>query len=59
MNASKLKNGSEAEVLAKRSAPAPKSVQTSAVRSEAGKVDKGSAGKKAKAGRPQIGRAHV
>jgi hypothetical protein len=40
MDASKLTNGSRDEVLAKRSAPAPKSVQTSAVRSEAKRVEK-------------------
>ena len=48
MDASKLTNGSRDEVLANRSAPAPKSVQASAVRSEARKVDKRSTGKKAK-----------
>jgi hypothetical protein len=53
MSASKLKNGSEAEVLGKRSARASKSGQTSAVLSEAGRVGKRSTGKKAKAGRPQ------
>jgi hypothetical protein len=53
MDASKLTNGSKDEVLAKRSAPTPKSVQASAVRSEAKKVDRRSTGKKAKAERPQ------
>jgi hypothetical protein len=54
MNASKLKNGSEAEVLAKLSTPAPKSVQANTVRSEARKVDKRSTAKKAKTGRPRV-----
>lgn len=54
MNASKLINGSRDEVSPKRSAPAPKSVQASAVRSEAGKVDKRSTGKKAKTERPRV-----
>jgi hypothetical protein len=53
MDASKLTNGSRDEVLAKRSAPAPKSVQASAVRSEAKKADKRSTGKKAKTERSQ------
>ena len=46
MDASKLMNGSRDEVLAKGSAPASKSVQASAVRSEAKKVDNRSTGKK-------------
>jgi hypothetical protein len=50
MDASKLTNGSRDEVLAKRSVPAAKSVQASAVRSEAKKVDRRSTGKKAKTG---------
>jgi hypothetical protein len=54
MDASKLTNGSRDEGLAKRSAPAPKSIQTSAVRSEAKKIDKSSTGKKAKTERPQV-----
>jgi hypothetical protein len=54
MDASKLTNGSRDEVLVKRSAPAPQSVQASAVRSEARKVDKRSTGKKAKTERPQV-----
>jgi hypothetical protein len=54
MKASKLTNGSKDEVLAKRSAPAPKSVQASTVRSEARKVDKSATGKKAKTERPQV-----
>lgn len=54
MDASKLTNGSSTEVLAKRSAPAPKSVQANAVRSEARKVDKRSTGTKAKAERPRV-----
>ena len=53
MDASKLINGSGDEVLAKRSAPAPKSGQASAVGSEAKKVDRKSTGKKAKTERPQ------
>ena len=48
MDASKLTNGSRDEVLAKRSVPARKSVQPSAVRSEAKKVDRTSTGKKLK-----------
>jgi hypothetical protein len=47
MDASKLTNESTDEVLAKRSAPAPKSGQASAARSEAKKVDRKSTGKKA------------
>ena len=54
MDASKLTNGSGAEVLGKRSAPAPKSVQASAVRSEAKKIDKRSNGKKAKTKRSRV-----
>src|SRR6266851_9401929 len=54
MDTSKLTNGSKAEVLVKRSAPAPKNVQASAVRSEAKKVDKRSAGEKAKTERSQV-----
>jgi hypothetical protein len=54
MDASKLTNGSRDEVLAKRSVPAAKSVQASAVSSEAKKVDRRSTGKKAKTGRPQV-----
>jgi hypothetical protein len=54
MDASKLTNGSRDEVLAKRSVPAPKSVQSSAVRSEARKIDKRSIGEKAKTERPQV-----
>jgi hypothetical protein len=54
MNASKLTDGSKAEVLVKRSAPAPKSVPASAVRSEAKKVGKNSTGKKAKTERPLV-----
>ena len=54
MDASKLTNGSRDEVLAKRSAPAPKSVQVSAIRSEAKKVRKRATGKKAKTERPQV-----
>jgi hypothetical protein len=54
MDASKSINGSRAEVLAKRSVPAPKSGQRNAVRSEAKKVHKRSTGKKAKTERPQV-----
>ena len=54
MDASKLINASKAEVLTKRSRPAPKSDQPSAVRSEAKKVDKRSTGKKGKTERPQV-----
>jgi hypothetical protein len=53
MDASKLTNGSGDGVLAKRSAHAPKSGQASAVRSEAKKVGKRAAGKKAETERPQ------
>jgi hypothetical protein len=53
MDASKLINGSKAEVLAKRSALAPKSGQASAVFSAAKKIDRKSTGKKAKTERPQ------
>ena len=53
MDASKLTNGSGDGVLAKRSAPAPKSVNASAVRSEAKKVGKRATGIKAKTKRPQ------
>jgi hypothetical protein len=54
MDASKSTNGSGDEALAKRSAPAPKNVQESAVRSEAKKIDKRSTGKKAKTERSQV-----
>jgi hypothetical protein len=54
MDASKLMNGSRDEVLAQGSAPLAKSLQPSAVRSEAKKVDKRSTGKKAKTERPQV-----
>jgi len=53
MDASKLTNRSRGEVLAKRSAIAPKSVHARAARSEAKKVDKRSTGKKAKSERQQ------
>ena len=53
MDASKFINGSGDEVLAKRSAPAPKSGQASAVRSDAKKSVRKSSGKKAKTDRPQ------
>jgi len=54
MDASKLTNGIGDEVLAKSAAPAPKSLQASAVRSETKKVDKRKTGKKAKTERPQV-----
>jgi hypothetical protein len=54
MDASKLTKENRDEVLAKRAAPAPKSVQASAVRSEAKKVDKRATGKKAKTERSQV-----
>ena len=53
MEASKLKNGSRAGVLVKRSGPAPKSGQPSTVPSEAKKVDKRATGKKAETERQQ------
>jgi hypothetical protein len=54
MDTSKLTNGSRDEVLAERSAPAPKSGQPNAVRSEAKKVGKRVTGQKAKTERPQV-----
>jgi hypothetical protein len=54
MDASKLINGSRDKVLAKRSAPVPTSVQSSATRSEAKKVDRKTTGKKAKTERPKV-----
>ena len=54
MDESKLTNGNRDGVLATRSLPAPKSVQTSAARSEAKKVDNRSTGKKAKTARSQL-----
>ena len=54
MNASKLMNGSSAEVLAKPSAPAPKSGQPNTVRSEAKKVGKRATEEKANTERPQV-----
>ncbi len=54
MDASKLTNGIRDEVLAKRSAPEPKSGQPNAVRPEAKKVGKRATGKKAKTERPQM-----
>jgi len=53
MQASKLTNGNGVEVLAERSAPAPKSVQASAVRSEPKKIDKRATKTKAKTNRPR------
>jgi hypothetical protein len=54
MEASKSTNGNKDEGLANRSASTPKSVQTSAVRSEARKVDKRSTGQKDKIVRPKV-----
>ena len=54
MDASKSTNGSRDEILAKRTAPAPKSVQSSAAPSETKKVDRKSTGKKTKTARPQV-----
>jgi hypothetical protein len=54
MDASKSINVSRAEVLAKRSAPAPKSGQPNTVRSEAKKIGKRASEKKAKIERPQV-----
>jgi hypothetical protein len=54
MDASKLTNGSRDEVLAKSSAPAHKSGQPNAVRSQAKKVRERATGKKAKTERPQV-----
>jgi hypothetical protein len=54
MDASKLTNGSRDEVLAERSAPALKTGQPNAVRSEAKRVRKRASGKKAKTERPQV-----
>ena len=53
MDSSKLTDGIRDEVLAKHSAPAPKSGQPNAVRHEAKKVRKRAIGKKAKTERPQ------
>jgi hypothetical protein len=54
MEASKSTNGNKDEGLANRSASTPQSVQTSAVRSEARKVDKRSTGQKGKTVRPKV-----
>jgi hypothetical protein len=54
MDASKLTNGSRAEVLVKRSEPTPKSGQSNAVRSETKKVGKSAPGKKTKTEGPQV-----
>jgi hypothetical protein len=54
MEASKSTNGNKDEGLANRSASAPKSVQKSAVRFMAKKVDERSTGQKAKAVRPKV-----
>jgi hypothetical protein len=53
MDGSKFTNGSRAEVLAKPSAPPPRSGQPNAVRSDAKKVGKRATGEKAKTERPQ------
>ncbi len=54
MNASKLTNGSRAEVFAKRSVPTPKSGQPNMARPEAKKIDKRATGKTAKTERPHV-----
>jgi hypothetical protein len=54
MDASKLTDGIRDEVLAKRSAPAPKSGQPNGVRPEAKKIRKRAVGKKAKTERPPV-----
>ena len=54
MDASKLINGSKDEVLAKSSAPAPKSVQVNAIGSEAKRVEKRTTVKKANTVLPQV-----
>jgi hypothetical protein len=54
MKAPKSTNGSTGQVLVKRSAPEPKNVHASAVRSEARKVDRRSTEKKAKTEGPQV-----
>ena len=54
MDASKLINGSRDEVLAKHSAPASKSGQPNAVRSETKKVGKRATGRTGKTARPQV-----
>jgi len=54
MDASKLTNGSRAEVLVKRSVPPARSSQPTTVRSEAKKVGRIATGKKDKTVRPQV-----
>jgi hypothetical protein len=54
MNASKLTNGHEAEVLDKTSQTPPKSAQRSAARAAAKKVSKKATGQKTKTKRPQV-----
>jgi hypothetical protein len=54
MNASKLTNGSEAEVLHKTSQTPPKSAQRNTARAAAKKVSKKAAGKKAETKRTQV-----
>jgi hypothetical protein len=54
MNASKLTNGSEAEVLDKASQTPPKSAQRNAARAAAKKVSKKATGQKTKTKRSQV-----
>jgi hypothetical protein len=54
MNASKLTNGSEAEVLDKTSQTPLKSAQRNAARAAAKKVSKKATGQKTKTKRPQV-----
>jgi hypothetical protein len=54
MNASKVKNGSEAEVLDKTSQTPPNSAQRNAARAAAKKVSKKATGKKTKTKRPRV-----
>jgi hypothetical protein len=54
MDASKLTNGIGDEVLAKRSAPAPKNVQPNTVRSDTKDAGKGTPERKVKTVRPRV-----
>jgi hypothetical protein len=54
MDASKLMNGNKDKVLAKSSAPVPKSGRPNAVRSEAKKLGKSANGRKAKTEHPLV-----
>jgi hypothetical protein len=54
MNASKLTNGSEAEVLNRTSQTPPKSAQRNAARAAAKKVSKKATGQKTKTKRPPV-----